>query len=121
MAFDVAGRMEDRNFPVRGAGSIFRMVMRGKPTLPAYWPDGTPGPDIEYGDNPVVISTDATGYDKDKLYTLNSNLKLNINIPWVKGLSISGNAAIDNPFTQGIFMLISNCYSLYTTYPYHNQ
>lgn len=98
LAFDVAGRMEDRNYPVRGAGSIFRMVMRGKPTLPAYWPDGTPGPDIEYGDNPVVISTDATGYDKDKLYTLNSNLKLNITIPWVKGLSVSGNAAVDKVF-----------------------
>jgi TonB-linked SusC/RagA family outer membrane protein len=98
LAFDIAGRMEDRNYPVRGAGSIFRMVMRGKPTLPAYWPDGTPGPDIEYGDNPVVISTDATGYDKDKYYTLNSNLKLNVIIPWVKGLSISGNAAIDKGF-----------------------
>jgi len=98
LTFDMAGRMEDKNYPVRGAGSIFRMVMRGKPTLPAYWPDGTPGPDIEYGDNPVVISTDATGYDKDKYYSLNTNLKLNINIPWVKGLSLSGTAAIDKGF-----------------------
>ncbi len=95
IAFDIAGRMEDRNFPTRGAGAIFRMVQRGKPTLPAYWPNGMPGPDIEYGDNPVVVSTDATGYDKDKYYALNSNLKLNINIPWVKGLSLSGNAAVD--------------------------
>jgi len=98
LTFDMAGRMEDKNYPVRGAGSIFRMVMRGKPNLPAYWPDGTPGPDIEYGDNPVVISTDATGYDKDKYYTLNTNLKLNINIPWVKGLSLTGTAAIDKGF-----------------------
>ncbi|PWU00425.1 MAG: SusC/RagA family TonB-linked outer membrane protein [Bacteroidetes bacterium] len=98
VAVDVAGRMEDRNFPTRGAGSIFRMVQRGKPTLPAYWPNGLPGPDIEYGDNPVVISTDATGYDHDKYYVLNSNLKLNINIPWVKGLSVSGNAALDKGF-----------------------
>ena len=98
LTFDVAGRMEDKNYPVRGAGSIFRMVMRGKPTLPAYWPDGTPGPDIEYGDNPVVISTDATGYDRDKFYALNSTLKLNVNIPWVKGLSLTGTAAIDKGF-----------------------
>ena len=98
LAFDVAGRMEDKNYPVRGAGAIFRMVMRGKPTLPAYWPDGTPGPDIEYGDNPVVISTDATGYDRDKYYVLNTNLRLNIEIPWVKGLSINGTAAIDKGF-----------------------
>lgn len=98
LTFDMSGRMEDRNYPVRGAGSIFRMVMRGKPNLPAFWPDGTPGPDIEYGDNPVVISTDATGYDKDKYYTLNTNLKLNINIPWVKGLSLTGTAALDKGF-----------------------
>jgi len=95
LGIDVAGRMEDRNLPVRGAGSIFRMVMRGKPTLPAYWPDGTLGPDIEYGDNPVVISTDATGYNKDKDYVVNTNLRLNVNIPWVKGLSLSGNASLD--------------------------
>ncbi|MEP7141522.1 MAG: TonB-dependent receptor [Ferruginibacter sp.] len=98
LSFDMSGRMEDRNYPVRGAGAIFRMVMRGKPTLPAYWPNGTPGPDIEYGDNPVVISTDATGYDKDKYYSVNTNLKLNITVPWVKGLSLTGTAAIDKGF-----------------------
>ena len=98
LAFDVTGRMEDRNFPTRGAGDIFRMLMRGKPTLPAYWPDGTPGPDIEYGNNPAVISTDATGYDRGKNYVLNSNLRLNVDIPWIKGLSITGNAAIDKGF-----------------------
>jgi len=98
LALDVTGRMEDRNFPTRGAGDIFRMLMRGKPTLPAYWPDGTPGPDIEYGNNPAVISTDATGYDHDKYYALNTNLKLTINIPWINGLSITGNAAVDKGF-----------------------
>lgn len=98
ISFDLAGRMEDRKFPTRSAGDIFWMVMRGKPTLPAYWPNGLPGPDIEYGNNPVVISTDATGYSRDKYYTLNSNMKVNINIPWVKGLSITGNAAIDKGF-----------------------
>jgi hypothetical protein len=92
---DLSGRMEDRNFPTRSAGSIFRMVMRGKPNLPAYWPNGMPGPDIEYGDNPVVVSTKATGYDRDKRYVLNTNLRLNVKIPWVEGLSFTGNAAID--------------------------
>lgn len=98
LSFDVAGRMEDRNFPTRSAGSIFRMVMRGKPNMTAYWPNGLPGPDIEYGDNPVVVSTKATGYDHDKRYVLNTNGRLHINIPWVKGLSVTGNAAIDKTF-----------------------
>lgn len=98
IGFDVMGRQENRNFPTRGAGQIFWMTMRGKPHMHAFWPDGTPGPDIEYGDNPAVISTDATGYDRDRWYVLNNNLRLNINVPWVKGLSITSNAGIDKSF-----------------------
>ena len=92
------GRMEDRNFPMRSAGSIFRMVMRGKPNMHAYWPNGLPGPDIEYGDNPVVVSTKATGYDHNKTYALNTNFKATLKIPWVEGLSLTGNAAIDKGY-----------------------
>ena len=92
------GRMEDRNYPMRSAGSIFRMVMRGKPNLPAYWPNGLPGPDIEYGDNPVVVSTKATGYDHNKTYAINTNFKLTVKVPGVEGLSITGNAAIDKGY-----------------------
>ncbi|MFL5740244.1 MAG: SusC/RagA family TonB-linked outer membrane protein [Flavisolibacter sp.] len=95
IAFDVAGRMEDRNFPTRSAGSIFRMVMRGKPNEVAYWPNGMPGPDIEYGDNPVVVSTKATGYDRDIWYIINTNGKINIKVPFIPGLTLTGNAAID--------------------------
>jgi TonB-linked SusC/RagA family outer membrane protein len=95
IAFDVAGRQEDRNFPTRSAGSIFRMLMRGKPNMPAYWPNGDPGPDIEYGDNPAVTSTSATGYDRDKWYILESNLRANIIIPWIKGLMFTANASFD--------------------------
>lgn len=98
LAFDVAGRQEIKNFPTRSAGAIFRMLMRGKPNMPAYWPDGSPGPDIEYGDNPAVTSTDATGYDKDKWYILESNLRANITLPWVKGLTLTGNASFDKAF-----------------------
>ena len=98
LAVDFSGRLEDRNFPTRSAGSIFRMVMRGKPNETAYWPNGMPGPDIEYGDNPVVVSTKATGYDHSKWYVLNSNAKLNIKIPFVPGLSITANAALDKGF-----------------------
>ena len=95
---NTTARMEDRNFPTRSAQDIFRMVMRGKPNLPAYWPNGTPGPDIEYGNNPVVVSTKATGYDRDKNYVFNSDFGVNFKIPGVEGLSLRGNAAIDKNF-----------------------
>lgn len=99
IAFDVSGREELRNFPtVSTNGDIFRMLMRGKPNMPAYWPNGDPGPDIEYGDNPAVIATPATGYNKSKIYLLQSNLRTIIEIPWVSGLSITANASFDKTF-----------------------
>ncbi|MCW9706414.1 SusC/RagA family TonB-linked outer membrane protein [Fodinibius salsisoli] len=90
LQFDVSGRFEDRNFPTQGAGATFRMLMRGKPQLPAYWPNGLPGPDIENGQNPVVTGTDATGYNQDDRYFLNANLVADIEIPGVEGLNVRG-------------------------------
>lgn len=98
LTINTTARMEDRNFPTRSAQNIFRMVMRGKPNQPAYWPDGTPGPDIEYGDNPVVVSTKATGYDRDKNYVFNSDFGVNFKIPGVEGLSLKANASFDKNF-----------------------
>lgn len=100
LGVDVSGRFEDRNYPTRSAGEIFRMVMRGKPHLPAYWPNGLPGPDIEYGDNPVVAGTPETGYDNDERYYFQSNLNVNIEIPAVPGLSLKGTVAYDKNFRE---------------------
>lgn len=94
----VMGREEYRHFPTESAGSIFRMMMRGKPTEQEVWPNGLPGPDIENGQNPIVITTDQTGYDKDKRDYFQSNGKLEINIPGVEGLKVSGTAAVDKSF-----------------------
>lgn len=98
VSVDLAGRQENRVYPTRGAGTIFRGLIRGKPNLPAYWPNGLPGPDIENGDNPVVISTPATGFVHDNNYVFNSNLRGQIDIPWVKGLNLVFNAAFDESF-----------------------
>lgn len=95
LSFDVSGRYEDRNFPTQPAGATFRMLMRGKPHLPAFWPNGLPGPDIENGQNPVVTGTDATGYDNDERYYFQSNLRAVVDIPAIKGLTLTGNLAID--------------------------
>jgi len=93
--FGVLGRQENRNFPTKSAGTIFRMLMRGNPTQPAIWPNGKPGPDIENGENPVVITTNATGYDRDKRYYFQTNGQVDITNPWVEGLKLTLNAAVD--------------------------
>lgn len=100
LRFDVSGRMEDRNFPTQGAGDNFRMLIRGKPHQHAFWPNGQPGPDIENGQNPVITGSDATGYNDDERYYLQSNLQLNIQIPAIDGLSLRGGASYDKDFLQ---------------------
>jgi TonB-linked SusC/RagA family outer membrane protein len=97
----VAGRQENRFFPDGGgANDIFRMLMRGYPYRPAYWPNGLPGPDIENGQQPVLITTNKTGYAKDTRYYVQTNGKIEISIPGVDGLKITGNVALDKYMQQ---------------------
>lgn len=95
-------RREDRNFPTESAGAIFRMLMRGRPTEPEVWPNGKPGPDIENGQNPYVVTTNATGYVSDPTDYLQSNGALVISQPWIEGLKLTLSAAVDyrNRYTK---------------------
>jgi TonB-linked SusC/RagA family outer membrane protein len=99
LSVDVSGRQENRNYPTISQSTIFDFaVTRALPNVVAFYGPGLPGSNFEAGNNPAVISTNQTGYDKDKQYYLQSNLKLDINIPWIKGLSIVGNASFDKNF-----------------------
>jgi TonB-linked SusC/RagA family outer membrane protein len=97
----VVGRQENRFFPTVDAGAIFRMLMRGYPNKPAYWPTGQPAPDIENGQQPVLVTTSATGYNRDTRYYLQSNASINVTNPWVPGLKFSGSVALDKYIQQG--------------------
>lgn len=99
MNLGVMGRREDRNFPTESAGSIFRMLMRGRPTEPEVWPNGLPGPDIENGQNPYVITTNATGYQDNPTDYIQTNGSVTITNPWVEGLSLTLSGAVDNTST----------------------
>jgi TonB-linked SusC/RagA family outer membrane protein len=92
---NMVAREEFRFYPTQSAGSIFRMLMRGRPTDPEVWPNGLPGPDIENGQNPIVITTSQTGYDKDKRDYFQVNGKLDFNIPGVPGLKLTGTATLN--------------------------
>jgi len=88
-------RREDRNYPTESAGSIFRMLMRGRPTDPEVWPNGKPGPDIENGQNPYVITTNATGYVDNPTDFVQLNGGIDISNPWIKGLKLNLSGAVD--------------------------
>lgn len=91
----LTAREEYRHFPTQSAGSIFRMLMRGRPTDPEVWPNGLPGPDIENGQNPIVIATNQTGFADDKRDYFQLNGKVEFQIPGVPGLKITGSATVD--------------------------
>ncbi|MDX2248260.1 MAG: TonB-dependent receptor [Bacteroidia bacterium] len=88
-------RREDRRFPTQSAGAIFRMLMRGRPTEPEVWPNGLPGPDIENGQNPYVITTNATGYQDNPTDYLQTNGSVAITNPWIEGLTLTLSGSID--------------------------
>ena len=117
LSLGILGREEYRHFPTESAGAIFRMLTRGRPTEPAYWPNGLPGPDIENGQNPVVITTSDTGYSRDKRDYFQSNATLDIEIPWVKGLSLQTNAAIDKAFSMERHGELHGTFTLGTVIP----
>ncbi len=96
IGLDVTGRYEDRNYPTVGNESNFQFLVRGKPNFPGFWPNGKPGPAQESGGyNPVVTGSDVTGFDDDNRYYLQTNLRLNIDIPGVEGLQLRANASYD--------------------------
>jgi TonB-dependent starch-binding outer membrane protein SusC len=88
-------RREKREFPTESAGNIFRMLMRGRPTEPEVWPNGKPGPDIENGQNPYVITTNATGYVDNPTDYVQATGSVDITNPWIEGLKLTLLAAID--------------------------
>lgn len=96
----LAGRYEDRNFASQSASEQFRMLMRGKPNMPAYWPNGLPGPDIENGTNPVISATREAGYENEIRYYLQGQFRIDVEIPEAEGLLLRGTIGYDKYYRQ---------------------
>jgi TonB-linked SusC/RagA family outer membrane protein len=92
------GRLEKRSLPAwtRGINAAWEMLQRGKPTEPAFWPNGQPGPAQEQGVNPVVANR--TGYDDENTYFFQGDLNVAYDIPSVDGWNVEGTVAYDRHF-----------------------
>ena len=98
IAYSNTNRMQVTNYPARGAGDLFSAMVRSKPNLPAFWPTGEPGPDIEYGDNPVVRATSEAGQDIYKEYFIQNTLRATLKVPGVEGLTLIATGSYDQHF-----------------------
>jgi TonB-dependent starch-binding outer membrane protein SusC len=92
---ELAGFLNNRIYPHKSADAIVGQSTRLVPTQWSFWPNGKPGPDIEYGDNPVVTSTLEPGKDDQKTYRLLSTFNATITVPFVEGLSLGGSFSYD--------------------------
>src|SRR5690606_18521345 len=82
----------------RPTSNILGSIIRDKPTMLGIYPTGLPGPDIEYGDQPVLTTTFEPGFNDDKRYRVTSKVSATLSIPNVEGLSVSGYYAYDMQF-----------------------
>lgn len=87
---DYAGFLNNKLYPTKSASDIYGQSTRLLPTRWSFWPNGLPGPDIEYGDNPVVTSTFEGGTDDQKSYINQSTFRLTVTPPFITGLTLDG-------------------------------
>ncbi len=92
---ELAGFLNNRIYPYKSADAIVGQSTRLLPTNWSFWPTGEPGPDIEYGDNPVETSTLSAGKNDQKTYRMLSTFNATITVPFIKGLSFSGSYNYD--------------------------
>lgn len=95
VGLNVLGAQENRNYPSVSAGFNFDGAVKSLPTSPAVYPNGLPGPDIAYGQNPVVTASDQTGFDQESRYIANNTFSASLKIPGVQGLILSSYYAYD--------------------------
>jgi len=111
----LSGREEDRNFPITGAGDIFRAIYRAYPTVAAYYPNGLPTYGIE-GSNPALLGTSIGGTTRNPTQVFNGVLKGAYQIPGVEGLSLDGFFSVDKSWS---FQKAWN--KPYSVYLYHSD
>ena len=114
VSVDASIRLEQSRFPTASSSAVFRDLMTARPTQVARWPNGLPGPPLDAAtqSNPIAQATTDAGTNKTDNYVFNVNGKLDVKIPWVKGLSLTLTGAIDRGLDYQ--KKFNKLYTLYT-------
>lgn len=107
----LSGRQEDRHYPIASAGDIFRSIYRAYPIVIDRYPNGLPSTGIE-NNNPVVMATSASGWNRNPTSTFGGILSATYDIPFVKGLFVDGFYSVDKSFN--FTKTFNQPYPLYT-------
>lgn len=93
LSLDLAGRKEDRQWLQYEDNTIYAATIRGLPTTPATYEGGLPAAGNN-NSNPLAIAQ-GPGYLNLKRDVFQGTLKGSYDLPFVKGLSVDGFAALD--------------------------
>ena len=96
--YQVSGRYDKQERPIFSNGDIFSSFTRSMPTMHGFLPNGQPGPDLEYGHQPVVMASKGNGYDTYKTNYVQNSIRATIKIPGITGLTITPTVAYDKRF-----------------------
>ncbi|HTJ53144.1 MAG TPA: TonB-dependent receptor, partial [Cyclobacteriaceae bacterium] len=111
VSLSLAGRQEDRKYPIYGAGDIFRSIYRAYPTIAAFYPNGLPTTGIE-NNNPAVMTTSKGGTNVNPTQVFNGILRAAYTFDQVKGLSVDGFYSVDKSW--GFSKAFAKPYKLYS-------
>ncbi|GHS96781.1 SusC/RagA family TonB-linked outer membrane protein [Bacteroidia bacterium] len=93
---------DETNRQNMGSWEVFKMLWRSRPTDPVYANNTEPyfyRPDVEF--NPAaVIRPDLSGYVQDKKNIFQSNMYLEYDVPFVKGLSAKAMFSYDKTYND---------------------
>jgi TonB-linked SusC/RagA family outer membrane protein len=95
LALNLHGRWENRDYPTSPISAHWGAIRTLNPTIPARWPNGKVGPDVEDGNNPLIDASGETGFDNRSTYFFQSNLSLEADIPAIDGWRAEGTVAYD--------------------------
>ncbi len=99
VTLELAMRQENRHNSNYDSGTFFWEGFHAYPFLPAYYPNGLPGPGLSWGNNLAILTSGKTGYDKIKDTFINSKMAFDLKMPWIlHGMYLSGYAAFDSHF-----------------------
>ncbi len=111
VSLSLAGRQEDRKYPISSANDIFRSIYRAYPTVIGRYPNGFPSTGVE-NNNPIMMVTDAGGTNENPINVFNGILRASYALPFVKGLSVDGFYAVDK--TWNFSKAFSKPYTVYS-------
>lgn len=95
VGMDIAARFDDDHYPYRSMNDINSHIFLYQPNWLPYWPGTNYMKPNRDNDDIINRLGDANGYQTVKTTTLQSTLKAQWDLPWVKGLSISGSGSYD--------------------------